>query len=241
MDSFELNKMAGAVLFALLVLFGARTISDIIFAPHKPEKPGYEVAVPDHADTDAGKGDDGKDAVPLAVLLAGGSAEKGQSAAKKCAACHTFDSGGANKIGPNLHGIVGRALASVDGFSFSDALKNKGGSWGYAELDAFLANPKAAVPGTKMAFAGVKKAQERADVILYLRSLGGSPPPLPEPPAAPAAPATPAPAAAETAPAKTDAAPAKPETPPAAPDAAPAAESAPAAPETTPAKPAPAQ
>lgn len=180
MDGFEFNKIAGAVLFALLVLFGSRTLGDIIFASHAPEKPGYMVAVPDEAH--AKKETPAADVVPLPALLAKGDAGKGQKLAKKCAACHTFDSGGANKIGPNLHGIVGKSLAGVDGFAYSAALKDKGGSWGYEELDGFLASPKGFAPGTKMSFAGVKKPQQRADLILYLRSLGGSPPPLPEAP-----------------------------------------------------------
>ena len=181
MDGFELNKIAGAVLFALLVLFGTKTLGDIIFTVHAPEKPGYMVALPDEAH--AKKEMPAADVVPLPALLAKGDAGNGQKLAKKCAACHTFDSGGANKIGPNLHGVVGKALASVDGFSYSKALKGKGGNWGYEELDGFLASPKKFVPGTKMAFAGVKKAQQRADLIVYLRSLGGNPPPLPEAPA----------------------------------------------------------
>lgn len=187
MDSFELNKIAGAVLFALLVFFGTRVLTDILFAAHPPEKPGYEVALPDAAETDE-KAAETTQAQPLPVLLAGASADKGERTAKKCSACHTFDAGGPNRIGPNLHGIVGKQLASVEGFNYSEALKTKGGSWGYDELNAFLRSPKGFVPGTKMAFAGIKNDQDRANLILYMRSLGGNPPPLPAPEtAAPAA------------------------------------------------------
>lgn len=198
MDSFELNKIAGAVLFALLILFGTRTASDIIFAAPAPEKPGYEVEVAEDG-APAPKAEEAKEEISLAALLAEGDAGKGESVAKKCAACHTFDDGGKNKIGPNLHGIVGAALAAVDGFKYSDALKSKGGDWDYEALDGFIAKPKEWAPGTKMAFAGIRSAKQRADLILYLRSLGGNPPPLPE--AAPAAAEQPAaaeaPAAAE--------------------------------------------
>jgi cytochrome c len=178
MDAFEVNKIVGAVLFALLVLFSARTASDIIFTVHKPEKPGYEVAVAE-PEAPAEKAEEKKE-VPLAMRLADASAEKGKSVAKKCTACHTFDSGGANKVGPNLHGVVGRALASHEGFSYSDALKEKGGDWDYEKLDAFLANPKGFAQGTKMAFAGVKDGGQRADLILYLRDVSPDAPPLPE-------------------------------------------------------------
>lgn len=178
MDSFELNKIAGAVLFALLVIVSTRTVTNIIFAVQPPEKPGMEVEISEPAQADKKAG--AKAEIPLAQLLKDGDAARGQKAFKPCAACHTVDDGGPNKIGPNLHGIVGKSLASSGGFSYSEALTGKGGSWGYEELDAFLAAPKAFAPGTKMAYAGVKKDQKRADLILYLRSLGGNPPPLPD-------------------------------------------------------------
>ena len=191
MDSFELNKIAGAILFALLVIVSARTVTNIIFTVHKPEKPGMEVEIAEPAQAD--KKDGGKAEIPLAQLLKEGDATRGQKAIKACAACHTFDDGGKNRIGPNLYGIVGQKLAGVDGFAYSEALTGKGGTWGYEEMDAFLANPKAFAPGTKMAYAGLKNAKKRADLILYLRSLGGTPPPLPDV-AAPAETEKPAPA-----------------------------------------------
>ena len=169
MDAFELNKIAGAVLFALLILFGTKTATDILFKAHKPEKPGYEVAVTETA-TGGEAGEKKAEAVPLAVLLVDADSAKGEKVAKKCAACHTFDKGGANKIGPNLYGVVGRELGAVEGFAYSGALKGKGGSWGYEELDAFIANPKGFIDGTKMAFAGVRqpKPARRPDHC-YLR------------------------------------------------------------------------
>ena len=180
MDTFELNKIVGAMLFALLIIFGTKTMTNIMFKAHKPEKPGYEVEVaeaPDHGDEKPAE----VQKVPLATLLAQASAEKGQAVAKKCAACHTFNQGGANKIGPNLYGILGRALGAADGFAYSEALKAKGGTWDYDSLNQFLANPKAYIKGTKMAFAGVKKDNQRANLILYLREQGASKPPLPTP------------------------------------------------------------
>lgn len=181
MDSFELNKIAGAVLFALLILFGTRTLADIIFAVHAPEKPGWEVAIPESTEGPATA--EAETVEPIAVRLANASVEKGDSQHKKCTSCHNFEAGAANKIGPALHDVVGSKKAAHEGFAYSDALKSMGGVWTYEDLDHFLENPKKFVPGTKMAFAGVKDPGQRADLILYLRSLQSNPPPLPEPPA----------------------------------------------------------
>ena len=180
MDTFELNKFAGAVLFALLILFGAKTATDLFFRAHAPEKPGYVVAVADGGGEQAAAQAEPEE-VDLAVLLASADVGKGERQAKKCTACHTFDQGGANRIGPNLFGTVGRELGAVEGFAYSSALIEKGGTWDYEALDAFIANPKAFIAGTKMAFAGIKKADQRADLILYLREQGAEKPPLPEP------------------------------------------------------------
>jgi len=179
MDAFEFNKFAAAILLALLVIFGGKTMSNIVFKAHKPEKPGYEIEVADAPDHGADKAA-GAPQVPFANLLAEANAEKGKGVAKKCAACHTFNKGGANKIGPNLYGTLGRALGSAGGFAYSGALKAKGGTWDYEALNQFLASPKAYIKGTKMAFAGVKKDDQRADLILYMREQGDNKPPLPE-------------------------------------------------------------
>lgn len=181
MDGFELNKVAGALLSALLVLFGTRTLAEIVFTVHTPETPGWEVAIPESIETPAA--DEGEQEEPLAALLAEASAENGERAANKCTSCHSFEAGGPNKTGPGLHGVLGNPVAAHEGFAYSGALKEKGGEWGYEELDDFIANPRGYAPGTKMAFAGVKSAAERADLIAYLRSLEDDPPPLPEPPA----------------------------------------------------------
>jgi len=191
MDLYEINKIAGALLFTLLVVLGLGTLSRIIYTPHAPEKPGYLIEVAEEAKG----GEEEAEEVSLASLLASASAEKGEKVAKKCTACHTFDDGGANKVGPNLYGILGRKMASSSGFAYSSAMAEKGGEWGYEEMSAFLANPKVAIPGTKMAFAGIKKPAQRADLIAYLRSLSASPLPLPEAEAAADAPAEAVPAA----------------------------------------------
>lgn len=118
-------------------------------------------------------------AAGIATMLASADADDGQKVARKCAACHTFDEGGANRVGPNLWGVVNKDVGSHEGYSYSSAMADLGGEWTYEKLDAFLADPKGYVSGTKMSFAGIKDPEDRADLIAYLRSLSGDPAPLP--------------------------------------------------------------
>ncbi|MBX6425523.1 MAG: c-type cytochrome [Variibacter sp.] len=181
MDSFELNKILGAVLFTCMLTLALNITAGAVFAPPKPEKPGYEIAVPEQ---EAGGG--AKEAAPeeaekpIAVLLASADPKRGATAAKKCAACHTFGKGEPNRVGPNLYGVVGRAKASTPGFSYSDALKSKGGTWTFEDLSAFIANPKAFAPGTKMSYAGDRRGSDRADIIAFLNQNSDNPQPLPQ-------------------------------------------------------------
>ena len=234
MDSFEFNKVLGALLGTVFVVFSVAIVSDSIFATPAPEKPGFAIqaAEPEQGGGEAAGGG-GAAEEPIAALLAKADATAGQAVFKKCAACHTDDKTGANKVGPNLWNIVNRPIASHEGFSYSAAMKEfaQGGSvvWDYDHLNHFLASPKGYIKGTAMGFAGVKKADERANLIAYLRTTADSPAPLPEAGAAPAPTDASAPAGG-AAPAEGGAAPAE--------GAAPAQ---PAPAEPAPAQPAPAQ
>jgi len=178
MDSFEFNKIAGAVLGTGLFLVALNIAAEAIFAPHHPAKPGFEIEIKPQAAA-IGPGAKVAPEEPIETLLASATVDRGQQTAKACQACHNFQKGGPNGMGPNLFGIVGRARASEPGFAYSDAMKAKGGEWSIDDLNKFLTNPKEFVPGTKMNFPGLPRGNQRADVIAYLNSLADNPKPLP--------------------------------------------------------------
>ncbi len=186
MDSFEFNKIAGAILGALLFTLATGVVADVVFSQAKPAKPGY--ALPAAAEGEGG-GEAAKAApqVPLANLLAKADPKKGEADTKPCQACHNFEKGAGPKVGPPLWGVVGRPKGSIAGFDYSAGMKAKGGNWTYEDLNTFITDPKAFVNGTKMAFSGIPEAEKRADVLAYLRTLSDSPVPFPKPEPAKAA------------------------------------------------------
>ena len=180
MNSFEFNKIAGAVLGTALLVFGINELAGIVYHTEAPEKPGFAVEVAEAA-TEAAPAE-AAPAVSLGTLLASADATKGQAVFKACAACHDVSKDGPNKVGPNLWGVVGRMHGVHEGFAYSEAmaaLKDK--PWDYAALNEFLLAPKQAIPGTKMAFGGVKKDADRANLLAYLATLSDSPVPFPAP------------------------------------------------------------
>ena len=180
MKHYRLNQIAMAVLGALLLIFGTRTLINIAFEEHEPEKPGMEVAGAKHGEK-PGEKPAAAAGSELPALLAKGDAAKGDTDAAICKACHAFEKDKPSPVGPNLHNVVGRKIASVEGFNYSPALKaHAGETWTYEHLDAMIHKPADFAPGTLMAFPGLPDAQQRADVILFLRTKTDNPPPLPE-------------------------------------------------------------
>lgn len=185
-DSYTLNTVAGWVLGSALLAFGLNTLAEAVYHAEAPEQPGMVVEIAE--ETPAAKGEGGEP-VQIATLLADADPEAGQSAARACQACHTLGKGEAPAVGPNLWGVVGRPVASTQ-YAYSDALKAKSGeTWTYEALNDFIHNPRGYVPGTKMAYGGMKRDEQRADLLAYLRTLSDDPEPLPEP-AAESAPAS---------------------------------------------------
>jgi cytochrome c len=179
LDSFELSKIAGAVLCALLVIVGFRTALEIAEQGRTPEKPGFVLPTAESAAPAAPAGGAAPAAPaaaafdPKAVADAAASADAaaGQKIFTKCQACHSGEHGGPNKVGPNLAGVVGRPKASHEGFTYSDAMKAKGGNWTLEDLAAFIHNPKGFVPGTKMLFPGVSDPSDLSNLLAFLNTV----------------------------------------------------------------------
>ena len=175
-----MNKIIDSIVLAIILVLGINKITNIIFYVEKPEKPAYQVAtMSTTTNTKTSEtGTESFDSENIAALFASTSAADGVKVFKKCAACHSITKGGANKIGPALWGVIGRQAGSIQDYKYSKALAAYGKNWSFDEMNGFLIKPKDWIKGTKMSFAGLKKAEDRAAVILYMNENTNSPLPL---------------------------------------------------------------
>ncbi len=182
MNSWQFNKIAGAVLGTGLLVLGLQNLSGALFHPERPseEKPGFKIEVAEAAE--AATGGETVAAIPLPVLLAKADPKKGAEVAKACLACHSFEKGGPNKTGPDLWDVVDRDMGKHEGFAYSAGMVAMAGQkWSFDNLSKFITAPKEFVKGTKMGFGGIKNDTKRADLLAYLQSLSDAPKPFPAP------------------------------------------------------------
>ena len=177
MDSFEINKIIAAVLITVLLVFGIGKISDIVFHVEKPAVEGYKVEV--KLVSSSSTEENSENQVDISALLALGNAENGKKVFKKCAACHSINADGKNKIGPKLWNVMFRPVGAITDYKYSKALSSYGKEWTWEEMNGFLIKPPKWIKGNKMGFAGLKKEEDRASVILYLNENSDNPIPLP--------------------------------------------------------------
>ena len=178
MNFFEISKIFSAVLLTIIVVMGINKVADYVFAVQKPEKAAYLVPEPEETTSTKSVSNDSS-MESIKNLLVSANIEDGKKVFKKCAACHSINKGGNNKMGPALWNVVDRKFGAVNEYKYSAALLNYEKNWTFDELNAFLINPKGHIKGTKMAFAGLKKEEDRASVILYLNQNSDSPKELP--------------------------------------------------------------
>ena len=179
MDSFELNKIIAAILMVVLLTIGLGKIADGVFHVKKPKKPGYQVLVGSQLTSEISQVAEMVEIIDIITVMALGDITSGEKIFKKCAACHSINKGGKNKIGPALYNVVGRAVGGVDNYKYSKALASYDKEWTFEELNGFLTKPSSYLKGTKMSYAGLRKEKDRASVIKYLNQNSDSPKLLP--------------------------------------------------------------
>ena len=179
MDSFELNKIIAAILMVALLVIGLGKIADEVFHVKKPKNPGYQVEVENQLTSKNSQAVEVIEKIDIAAVMSLGDIANGEKIFKKCAACHSINKGGKNKIGPALYNVVGRTVGGVNDYKYSKALASYGKEWTFEELNGFLTKPSSYLKGTKMSYAGLRKEKDRASVIMYLNQNGDSPKLLP--------------------------------------------------------------
>ena len=176
MDSLEVNKIIAAILMVFLIVIGIGKISDFIFEVKNPNIQGYKVEIIEKSTTNQVSTED---QVDITALLALGDVNHGAKVFRKCAACHSINQGGKNKIGPKLWGVMFRPVGSITDYKYSKALTSYGKEWTWEEINGFLIKPAKWIKGNKMGFAGLKSEKDRASVMLYLNQNNDNPKPLP--------------------------------------------------------------
>ena len=179
MNSFELNKIIAAILMVGLLLIGLGKIADSVFHVNKPKNPGYQVEVESQLTSEKSQTTEIIKKIDIAAVMALGDVVSGEKIFKKCAACHSINQGGANKIGPALYNVVGRKIGGVADYKYSKALALYGKEWTFEELNGFLTKPSSYLKGTKMSYAGLRKEKDRASIIKFLNQNSDSPKLLP--------------------------------------------------------------
>ena len=181
MSGLEVNKILASIIFAVLIVTLISHFGDLIINTdhYEDKETAYKIEVEETSSADGTVEKKEEIIEPISLLLASASMENGEKLFKKCATCHNYEKGGANKVGPQLWNLIDRPKANVEGFAYSKALAEYGGEWGYEELAEFLYKPKKYIKGTKMNFAGLKKVKDRADIVYFLRAQSDNPVPLP--------------------------------------------------------------
>jgi len=179
MDSFELNKIIAAVLMVVLLVIGLGKIADSVFHVNTPKNSGYQIEMESQLTSNTSQSASVVEKIDITAVMALGDAVNGEKIFKKCAACHSINKGGVNKIGPALYNVVGRAVGGVDDYKYSKTLASYDKEWTFEELNGFLTKPSSYLKGTKMSYAGLRKEKDRASVIKYLNQNSDSPKPLP--------------------------------------------------------------
>jgi len=179
MDSFELNKIIAAILMVALLVIGLGKIADGVFYVKKPKNPGYQVEVESQLTSATSQATEVVEKIDISAFMALGDVASGEKIFKKCAACHSINKDGKNKIGPALYNVVGRAVGGVDDYKYSKTLASYGKEWTFEELNGFLQKPASYLKGTKMSYAGLRKEKDRASIIKYLNQNSDSPKLLP--------------------------------------------------------------